>query len=132
MKEIQGVLYWCACLALPCPACPPCLPACPPRSVLLLLEMRLGAHARYRTATSRRLPALSNNSNDGDWVDSCSALVEHMDGRLEIVRWLEVAPQGALRVHSSLTMPYADSSLLLDWKISSPGAAPSTASESAL
>jgi UDP-2,3-diacylglucosamine pyrophosphatase LpxH len=25
--------------------------------------------------------------NDGDWVDSCSALVEHMDGRLEIVRW---------------------------------------------
>jgi UDP-2,3-diacylglucosamine pyrophosphatase LpxH len=25
--------------------------------------------------------------NDGDWVDSCSALVEHGDGRLEIVRW---------------------------------------------
>ncbi len=24
--------------------------------------------------------------NDGDWVDSCSALVEHADGRLELVR----------------------------------------------
>jgi UDP-2,3-diacylglucosamine pyrophosphatase LpxH len=28
--------------------------------------------------------------NDGDWVESCSALVEHFDGRLEIVRWMEV------------------------------------------
>lgn len=27
--------------------------------------------------------------NDGDWVESCSALVEHGDGHLEIVRWLE-------------------------------------------
>jgi UDP-2,3-diacylglucosamine pyrophosphatase LpxH len=27
--------------------------------------------------------------NDGDWVESCSALVEHMDGRLEIIRWAE-------------------------------------------
>lgn len=25
--------------------------------------------------------------NDGDWVDACSALVEHADGRLELVRW---------------------------------------------
>jgi UDP-2,3-diacylglucosamine pyrophosphatase LpxH len=25
--------------------------------------------------------------NDGDWVESCTALVEHMDGRLEIVHW---------------------------------------------
>lgn len=25
--------------------------------------------------------------NDGDWVESCSALVEHHDGRLEIVHW---------------------------------------------
>lgn len=28
--------------------------------------------------------------NDGDWVESCSALVEHYDGRLEILRWAEV------------------------------------------
>ncbi len=27
--------------------------------------------------------------NDGDWVESCTALVEHMDGRLEILHWLE-------------------------------------------
>lgn len=26
--------------------------------------------------------------NDGDWVESCSALVEHFDGRLEIIQWL--------------------------------------------
>jgi UDP-2,3-diacylglucosamine pyrophosphatase LpxH len=25
--------------------------------------------------------------NDGDWVESRTALVEHMDGRLEIIRW---------------------------------------------
>ena len=25
--------------------------------------------------------------NDGDWVESCTALVEHWDGRLEIVDW---------------------------------------------
>jgi len=25
--------------------------------------------------------------NDGDWVESCSALVEHMDGRLELLDW---------------------------------------------
>jgi len=25
--------------------------------------------------------------NDGDWVESCTALVEHFDGRLEIVSW---------------------------------------------
>jgi UDP-2,3-diacylglucosamine pyrophosphatase LpxH len=25
--------------------------------------------------------------NDGDWVESCTALVEHRDGRLEIVEW---------------------------------------------
>ena len=28
--------------------------------------------------------------NDGDWVESCTALVEHFDGRLEIIRWAEL------------------------------------------
>lgn len=28
--------------------------------------------------------------NDGDWVESCTALVEHFDGRLELIRWAEV------------------------------------------
>lgn len=30
--------------------------------------------------------------NDGDWVESCSALVEHEDGKWEIVFWLEIKP----------------------------------------
>ncbi len=31
--------------------------------------------------------------NTGDWVESCTALVEHFDGRLELIRWSErVAP----------------------------------------
>jgi len=34
--------------------------------------------------------------NDGDWVESCTALVEHADGRLEILTWTEAgAPQSA-------------------------------------
>ncbi len=28
--------------------------------------------------------------NDGDWVESCTALVEHVDGRLEILHWTEI------------------------------------------
>jgi UDP-2,3-diacylglucosamine pyrophosphatase LpxH len=27
--------------------------------------------------------------NDGDWVESCTALVEHSDGRMEIIDWAE-------------------------------------------
>jgi UDP-2,3-diacylglucosamine pyrophosphatase LpxH len=27
--------------------------------------------------------------NDGDWVESCTALVEHTDGRMEIIDWAE-------------------------------------------
>lgn len=27
--------------------------------------------------------------NDGDWVESCTALAEHFDGRLEIINWVE-------------------------------------------
>ncbi|WP_173977745.1 UDP-2,3-diacylglucosamine diphosphatase [Magnetospirillum sp. UT-4] len=29
--------------------------------------------------------------NDGDWVESCTALVEHADGRLEVLHWLAEA-----------------------------------------
>jgi UDP-2,3-diacylglucosamine pyrophosphatase LpxH len=31
--------------------------------------------------------------NDGDWVESRTALVEHQDGRLELVQWIE-SPDG--------------------------------------
>jgi hypothetical protein len=27
--------------------------------------------------------------NDGDWVESCTALVEHFDGTMEILHWPE-------------------------------------------
>ncbi|MDO8290909.1 MAG: UDP-2,3-diacylglucosamine diphosphatase, partial [Parvibaculum sp.] len=29
--------------------------------------------------------------NCGDWVDSCSAVVEHMDGRMELILWNSVS-----------------------------------------
>ena len=31
--------------------------------------------------------------NDGDWVESCTALVEHFDGRFEILNWSQIAHQ---------------------------------------
>ncbi len=36
--------------------------------------------------------------NDGDWVESCSALVEHYGGQLELVHW---APHAAARVQAT-------------------------------
>jgi UDP-2,3-diacylglucosamine pyrophosphatase LpxH len=39
--------------------------------------------------------------NDGDWVESCTALVEHADGRLEILDW------AALRNFSMLSLAAA-------------------------
>jgi UDP-2,3-diacylglucosamine pyrophosphatase LpxH len=36
--------------------------------------------------------------NDGDWVEGCTALVEHFDGRMELLHWPEeVARRGDLR-----------------------------------
>lgn len=34
-------------------------------------------------------------ANTGDWVESCTALVEHEDGRLEVVRWAAAEPHEA-------------------------------------
>ena len=39
-------------------------------------------------------------ANDGDWVESLTALVEHADGRLEVIDWAEVA--GAAAHHRAL------------------------------
>ncbi len=33
--------------------------------------------------------------NCGDWVDSCTAIVEHFDGRLELVHWGLTRPPAA-------------------------------------
>ncbi|WP_129794509.1 UDP-2,3-diacylglucosamine diphosphatase, partial [Sphingosinicella sp. CPCC 101087] len=35
--------------------------------------------------------------NDGDWVEGCTALVEHQDGRMEILHWAdEIAARNAV------------------------------------
>ena len=39
--------------------------------------------------------------NDGDWVESCTALVEHFDGRLEILHWVDMAHQPKLMAPSA-------------------------------
>jgi UDP-2,3-diacylglucosamine pyrophosphatase LpxH len=39
--------------------------------------------------------------NDGDWVESCTALVEHWDGRWEIVTWTQSKQQAALDKNTS-------------------------------
>jgi UDP-2,3-diacylglucosamine pyrophosphatase LpxH len=35
--------------------------------------------------------------NDGDWVESCTALVEHFDGRLEILDWMHLRSLDPMR-----------------------------------
>jgi UDP-2,3-diacylglucosamine pyrophosphatase LpxH len=34
--------------------------------------------------------------NTGDWVESCTAVVEHFDGRMELIRWQVAAPPRTL------------------------------------
>ena len=38
------------------------------------------------TAAMRRIGAIAHH-NTGDWMESCTALVEHADGRLELIDW---------------------------------------------
>ena len=45
-------------------------------------------------------------ANDGDWVESCTALVEHADGRLEILDWAALgSPVMARARDSRVTAP---------------------------
>ena len=37
-------------------------------------------------------------ANAGDWVENCTALVEHLDGRLAIVNWITDWPDIALQM----------------------------------
>lgn len=41
--------------------------------------------------------------NTGDWVESCTALVEHEDGRMEIIHWSEVSE--TLNARRAVTVP---------------------------
>jgi UDP-2,3-diacylglucosamine pyrophosphatase LpxH len=45
--------------------------------------------------------------NDGDWVESCSALVEHPDGRLEILEWAKIRQSLATDTRSLRALPAA-------------------------
>ena len=36
-------------------------------------------------------------ANCGDWVDSCTAIVEHLDGRLELIEWGAVFAETVIR-----------------------------------
>lgn len=38
--------------------------------------------------------------NDGDWVESCTALVEHYDGRMEILTWTDMRDLSPLEAYS--------------------------------
>jgi len=48
--------------------------------------------------------------NDGDWVEHCTALVEHTDGALELLHWTEQQRTLAVRpveAHGDLPLPAA-------------------------
>lgn len=38
--------------------------------------------------------------NDGDWVESCTVLVEHHDGRLELVDWIQTRQMCLFEAHA--------------------------------
>jgi hypothetical protein len=42
--------------------------------------------------------------NDGDWVESCTALVEHWDGRWEIITWTKETDESIGQNHHSSTL----------------------------
>jgi UDP-2,3-diacylglucosamine pyrophosphatase LpxH len=43
--------------------------------------------------------------NDGDWVESCTALVEHHDGRFELIDWTAINRLSFLAPRSSKSVP---------------------------
>ncbi len=43
--------------------------------------------------------------NDGDWVESCTALVEHFDGRLELIRWATIGQATPVPVRDLFPQP---------------------------
>lgn len=43
--------------------------------------------------------------NCGDWVDSCTAIIEHQDGRLELVDWDDIARQLAQQKEAQKSLP---------------------------
>jgi hypothetical protein len=48
--------------------------------------------------------------NTGDWVESCTALVENHDGSYEIIRWADELRQLAFVERAALLAPQAEAS----------------------
>ena len=46
--------------------------------------------------------------NDGDWVESCSALVEHFDGTWEIIFWADIVAQRGATSKSAAVLESAE------------------------
>jgi UDP-2,3-diacylglucosamine pyrophosphatase LpxH len=49
-----------------------------------------------RTPAIKRIEGVTY-INCGDWVDSCTAIVEHYDGRMRLVRWMHPQTESAPR-----------------------------------
>jgi UDP-2,3-diacylglucosamine pyrophosphatase LpxH len=43
--------------------------------------------------------------NCGDWVDSCTAIVEHLNGRMELVRWQDAGALAPAAVSPEKSSP---------------------------
>ena len=66
-------------------------------------------------------------ANDGDWVESCTALIEHMDGRLEILDWLAVSQRSLAAPSVPAQAPAKEKECAYSW-FRMPGFLRSTAS----
>jgi UDP-2,3-diacylglucosamine pyrophosphatase LpxH len=45
--------------------------------------------------------------NCGDWVESCTAVIENFDGKFEIVRWTELEPGAREQDVPAVALPRA-------------------------
>ena len=46
--------------------------------------------------------------NDGDWVESCTALVEHFDGKLELLHWMDIRHLDPMTPYDQRELALAD------------------------
>ena len=52
--------------------------------------------------------------NSGDWVESCTALVEHHDGQLELVHWLDRRAFGPIEADAALALEQEEAPEMAD------------------
>jgi len=49
--------------------------------------------------------------NSGDWVESCTALVEHFDGRLELIQWANVGQPAKTTTPETVPAMFAEAGI---------------------